>query len=167
MVGHVGEHEVVGGAGVAVVVLGTDCFEFALEVGIRHRAGVLEFSQSLVRKKMEVTIGDDLSEGSLAGIGDTVVIEFRDTKEVIETVVGNDASEVVYLVMWRNGFTAPGEINGMCSEDGFVMTKDILELEIMLFAATVVLGVRAGNWSSIAVSDSAIGQDVTTFGTVS
>ena len=55
----------------------------------------------------------------------------------------------------------------MCSEDGFVASEHIFKLEIMLFAATVVLGVRAGNRSGIAVSDNAIGQDVTTFGTVS
>ena len=167
MVGHVGEHEVVGGARVDAVVLGTDCFEFAQEVFIGHRARVLEFAQTLVGEEIEVAIRDDLFEGLLAGIGDRVLIEFRDTKEVVYIVVGNNAGEMVDLMIRRYRFAGPCEINGMCSEDGFVMTKDILELEIMLFAATVVLGVRAGNRSGIAVSDSAIGQDVTTFGTVS
>lgn len=85
--GHVGEHEVVGGAGVDAVVLGTDRFEFALEVGIGHRAGVLEFAQTLVGKEIEITIWDDLFEGSLAGIGDTVLLTSEPREEVRRSVV--------------------------------------------------------------------------------
>ena len=105
MAGHVVEHEVVGGTGVDAVVLGADRFEFALEFEIGHRAGVLEFAQTLVGEEIEVTIWDDLSEGLLAGIGDRVLIEFRDTKEIIETVVGNDAGEVVDLMIGRDRFS--------------------------------------------------------------
>ena len=43
----------------------------------------------------------------------------------------------------RYRFARPCEIDSMRGKDVFVMTKDILELEIVLFAATVVLGVRA------------------------
>ena len=98
VVGHVGEHEVVGGAGVDAVVLGTDRFEFALEVGIRHRAGVLEFAQTLVGEEIEVTIWDDLSEGSLAGIGNAVVVGMKPCEDVGRSIVKFITVEMVRLV---------------------------------------------------------------------
>jgi len=95
MVGHVGEHEVVGGAGVAVVVLGTDRFKFALEVFIGHRAGVLEFSQTLVGEEIEVTIGDEGFEGTATVIGFVVLRVREPAEEVLRTVVERIIDEVM------------------------------------------------------------------------
>ena len=44
MAGHFVEHDFVGGARIAVEAIFTEEVEFALEIGIRHRAGILEFA---------------------------------------------------------------------------------------------------------------------------
>ena len=95
VVGHVGEHEVVGGARVDAVVLGTDRFKFALEVFIGHRAGVLEFSQTLVGEEIEVTIGDEGFEVTATVIGDTVFGVREPAEEILRTVVEGIIDEVM------------------------------------------------------------------------
>ena len=89
-----------------------------------------------------------------------------DAEQVIQTIVGDDAVEVVDLMVRRDGFARPCEIDGMCSKDRLVIAEYILELEIMLFARTIVLGVRARYRRSVAFFDSAIGHNVTAFGSV-
>ena len=90
-----------------------------------------------------------------------------DAEQVIQTIVGNDAVEVVDLVVRRDGFARPCEIDGMRSKNRLVTTEYFLELEIMLFAPTVVLGVWARYRRGVAVFDSAIGHNVIAFGSIS
>ena len=61
-----------GGCG-ARVVRCLDSLQFFLEVGIRGDAGVLEGTEAVVGKEMEVAVGDELREGTLAGIGYAVL----------------------------------------------------------------------------------------------
>jgi len=87
MAGHFVEHDFVGGTRVAVETIFTEEVEFALEIGIRHRAGILEFAQPFVREEMEVTIWDDGLEGALAVVCDAMLLAGEPAEEIGRTIV--------------------------------------------------------------------------------
>ena len=67
------------------------------------------------------------------------MLGFRETDEVLGSVVGSDTVEVMHLMAFRDGMTALCRIDGMRNEDVFVMSKCISEMQIALFASGIVL----------------------------
>ena len=109
-----------------------------VELFIREGTGILEVAESLVGEAAEVAVGNKCCDGALTDIGDPKMLRDKDAEEVVDTIVGNDTIEVVDLVVQRNRLTAPGEIDGMGYEDVLVVSPDIHEIEIPLFAIRVM-----------------------------
>lgn len=92
-----GEHDVVGGARVAVETILTEEIEFALEVRIGERTRVLEITQTLVGEEMQITVRDDGFEGALAAVGDTMLFAREPAKKVGGAIIEFVGDEMVTI----------------------------------------------------------------------
>jgi len=131
------EHDVVRGTGIAAEVVFAEGFEFDGELLIGQDLRVLQFAQTLVGKETQIPVRDDGLKGCLAGIRDRAMLTRRDTEQVIETVVGRNAVEVMDLMTGRDGFAGPREIDSMGDEDADIESKSMNKFQIPLFAISI------------------------------
>ncbi len=147
MVGHFAGDLLVAGDVIHLGEFGFDGSEFAGEGVVGKDVGVLERMQAVVREDIEVAVGDSRFDGLLTHVSDETMLAGIQTEQVVEAVVGNDAGEMVNLVVRGDRLPAPCEIDGMGNEDGFVISKRILILQIPLFAVSIgwIFTVLAGS----------------------
>ena len=81
---------------------GDDGMHRHVKGGIRSHARVLEFAHEVEWDEAEIPVGSKGAERFLARIGFSMLF-YRDTKQVVETVVGCDAVEVMDLMAGRDG----------------------------------------------------------------
>ena len=113
--------------------------ELASELGVGHRAGILELAEAGIGEtREEVAVGDDSLEGTLTDIGDRAVLTHMDTKQVVDQIVGRDTGEVMNLVVQGDALPAPRTIDCVGDKDIFARTPCLLKLQVPLFTQGVV-----------------------------
>ena len=95
MMGHVVEHEGIGGERGAVKVLRSDGGEFLVEEFAGHRTGILEVTQTLVGKEGQISIGNDGFKCTTATVRLGMLGVSEPTEEVFRAVVERVFDEVV------------------------------------------------------------------------
>ena len=93
--GHVVEHEGIGGERGAGEVLRADGGEFLLEEFAGHRTGILEVTQTLVSEEGQVAIGHDGFEKPLPAISFGMLLAGKPAEKVRCGVVKNIRNEMV------------------------------------------------------------------------
>ena len=116
---------------------GFDGSEFAGEGLIAEDVGVLEFTQAVVRKEIEVAIGDDRFESFLTHVSDETMLADIHADQIVDAVVGGDAGEVMNLVVRGDGFTTPCAIDSMGNETLFAIIPRMIKFPVPLLAIRI------------------------------
>ena len=116
---------------------GLDGSEFAGEGFVAEDAWVLEFTQAVVRKEIEVAIGDDRFESFLTHVSDETMLTDVDADQIVDAVVGGDAGEVMNLVVRGDGFTTPCAIDSMGNETLFAIIPRMIKFPVPLLAIRI------------------------------